>query len=72
MWSYLYVISDGTGKLLLYADNVAMAEFVKNMHSMGLEMSYIKSVNTGDPTKAVVNWGMRSRIKEPRKDGLLM
>ena len=38
MWSSLYVISDGTGKLILYADNLAMVEFVKNMHSMGLEM----------------------------------
>ena len=70
MWSALYVISYGTGKLL-YADNLAMVEFVKNMHSMRLEMYQFKSVNSDDPTKAAVllRW---NKIKEPHKDGLLM
>ena len=57
MWSSPYVVSDGTGKLLPNADNLAMVEFVKNMHSMGLEMYLIKSVYSGDVTKAAVLLG---------------
>ena len=34
-----------------------MVEFVKNMRSMGLEMQKIKSVNSGDVTKAAVLLG---------------
>ena len=56
VWSSLNAISDGTGKLL-YADNLAMVEFVKSMHLMGLEMYEIKSVNSGDVTKAAVLLG---------------
>ena len=57
MWSSLYVISDGTGKLILYADNISMVEFVKNIHSMRLEMYLIKSGNSDDVTKAAVLLG---------------
>ena len=63
MWSALYVISDGTAKLL-YADNLAMVEFVKNIHSMRLEMYQIKSVNSEDVTKAAVLPG--NEIKNQR------
>ena len=34
-----------------------MVEFVKNMHSMGLEMYQIKSVYSSDVTKAAVLLG---------------
>ena len=64
MWSSLYVISDSTGNLLLYADNLAMVEFVKNIHSMGLEMYQIKSVNSDDVMKAAVLLG--NEIKNQR------
>ena len=64
MWSSLYVISDGTGNLLLYTDNLAMVEFVKNIHSMRLEMYQIKSVNSDDVTKAAVLLG--NEIKNQR------
>ena len=63
MWSALYVISNGTGKLL-YADYIAMVEFVKNIHSMRLEMYKIKSVNSDDVTKAAVLLG--NEIKNQR------
>ena len=46
MWSYLYVISAGTGKLLLYADNIAMVELVKKVHPMRSELYQIKSALT--------------------------
>ena len=61
--SALYVISDGTGELL-YADNLALVEFVKNIHSMRLEMYQIKSVNSDDVTKAAVLLG--NEIKNQR------
>ena len=51
MGSSLYVISAGTGKLLC-ADNLAMIELVKKVHSMRPELYQIKSDNSDDVTKA--------------------
>ena len=54
MWSSLYVISAGNGKLFLYANNLAMVELVKKVHSVRSALYQIKSVNFDDVTKAVV------------------
>ena len=57
MWSSLYVISPGTEKPLLYADNIAMVEFVEEVYSMRSELHQIKSVNSDDVNKATVVLG---------------
>ena len=57
MWSFLYIISAGTEKPVLYADNIAMVEFVEEVYSMRSELHQIKSVNSDDVNKATVVLG---------------
>ena len=52
MGSSLYVTSAGTGKILHYADNLAMVELVKKVHSIRSKLYQIKSDNSDDVTKA--------------------
>ena len=51
------MISAGTGKLLLYADDLAMVEPVTKVHFLRWELYQIKSVNSDDVTKAAVLLG---------------
>ena len=57
MWSSLYVTSAGTGKRLVYADNLAMEELVTKVHFLRSELYQIQSVNSDDVTKAAVLLG---------------
>ena len=61
---HLYMQSQMAGNLLLYAENLAMVEFFKNIYSMRLEVYKIKSVNSDFVTKAAVL--LRNEIKNQR------
>ena len=56
--------------LLLCADNFAMVELVKKVHSMRSELYQIKSDNSDDVTNAAALLGNEiKKMKEPPKDG---